>query len=68
MLARDGVVAIRWRLDAQHTGDWLDTRASGKAVSVPGVSYSEFDIADHNPRLREHWLHFDALQLLDQIR
>lgn len=68
MLAGDGAVAIRWRLEGQHTGPWLNVPSSGKPVSVSGMTYCEFDLEQNAVRLREHWLQFDALGLLDQIR
>jgi predicted ester cyclase len=66
-IVKGGVAVIRCTLQGAHAGPWLGVPASGKGIAVAALAYC--DCGDEAPvdRVREWWLHFDALSLLHQV-
>ena len=56
-------VAARWRVMGMHTGDGFFSPASGKPISMPGISH--YIIKDG--KVTEEWMIFDGFDTLCQI-
>jgi steroid delta-isomerase-like uncharacterized protein len=64
LLAEEDKVVARITISGTHTGaDFLGLSASGRHISVPGISI--FRIA--NGKIVEHWAESDTLGLLQQL-
>jgi steroid delta-isomerase-like uncharacterized protein len=59
----DDRVALRWTMTATHTGDQLGIPASGKKVSVNGMTMVRFA----NGKIVEGWDNWDQLNLMKAI-
>lgn len=64
VLAEDDRVCARWTWNATHTGEFLGIPATGRAVSMTGMTLFRFD--DHGKAIEIWWQH-DQLGLLQQI-
>jgi steroid delta-isomerase-like uncharacterized protein len=56
-------VVLRWTGRAVHRGDLVKVAATGRQVSVTGVTIFRFD----GDLVREEWTEFDGLGLLTQL-
>lgn len=63
LLFEDDLAALRHRLDMTHRGDFLGVAASGRRVSMTGISILR--LADG--RCVERWTESDTLGLLRQL-
>lgn len=63
LLAHGDRVVWRYTMTGTHSADFLGVPASGRRVSVTGITI--FRIADG--MLREGWINFDALGMLRQF-
>jgi steroid delta-isomerase-like uncharacterized protein len=63
LVAEDDKVAVRFTMRATHQGDFMGIPATGRQVNVPGIII--YRIADQ--KIVEHWMHFDALALMQQL-
>jgi steroid delta-isomerase-like uncharacterized protein len=62
-IAEGDVVATRWTGRGTNTGDLMGMPASGRQVTVSGLTYSR--IADG--KARESWITWDTLSMLQQL-
>jgi SnoaL-like polyketide cyclase len=73
-LSRRGVVAMRWELHGSHTGTLLGQPATGRTVTVTGLTILRFaenpDSSYENPGFTatEEWTCWDLAALLEQMR
>ena len=51
------------RQEATHSGEFMGIAPTGKAVTAGGVWLSHFS----NGKLKEQWVYFDALGMLQQV-
>ena len=63
MIAEDDRVAMHWRVDATHEGDYLGVPATGKAVTYQGIAWLR--IADG--KIVEDIGYWDNLSILQQL-
>jgi steroid delta-isomerase-like uncharacterized protein len=63
MIAEGDRVAWRWTLKARHTGPFQGLPATGRAISLPGMSM----VRMRGGMLAEHWGEQDMLGLLQQL-
>ena len=56
-------VACRWVRYSLHDGEFMDTPATGKEVTIKGISI--YRLVDH--KVVEEWLEIDLFDLLRQI-
>lgn len=59
----DDKVVVRWSATMRHTGDKLGFRATGKEVTITGVTIAKM----RNGQVIEGWDNWDKLALLQQI-
>lgn len=64
MLADGDKVCWRWELHAKHTGPFQGMPATGKSVTITGISI----IRLANGKLVEHWGEQNMLGLMQQLR
>jgi steroid delta-isomerase-like uncharacterized protein len=57
------MVAVRWHMSGTHTAELFGIPASGKSVSVRGISLLRFA----NGKVIEDWVSEDSLGLMQQI-
>lgn len=62
-IAEGDIVATRWTGRGTNTGDLMGIPATGKQITVEGISYSR--IADD--KLRESWIIWDTVAMLQQL-
>jgi steroid delta-isomerase-like uncharacterized protein len=62
-IAEDDFVASRWTGRGTHTGELMGLPATGKQVTVPGITFSRFV----DGKLRESWVSWDTLSMLQQL-
>jgi len=62
-IAEGDSVATRWHVTGTHSGELFGLPATGRKVSISGMSYSR--IADG--KFVESWTHFDSLGLMQQL-
>jgi steroid delta-isomerase-like uncharacterized protein len=62
-IAEGDFVASRWTGRGTHTGELMGLPATGKQVTVPGITFSR--IVDG--KLRESWVSWDTLSMLQQL-
>lgn len=48
------LVVVEWTMTGTHTGDWPNLRATGRTISVPGVSVIELE-GETIRRQRDYW-------------
>src|SRR5215216_3397671 len=63
IIAEGDQVAVHWRVDAIHQGDYLGVAATGKPVTYPGIAWLR--IADG--KIVEDTAYWDKLSILQQI-
>ena len=63
MIAEGDTVAARWTVHGTHRGEFQGIPASGKHVTLSGNTVHHLK----DGRLRETWLSFDSMELLQQI-
>jgi predicted ester cyclase len=63
MIAEDDRVALHWRVDATHQGDYLGIAVTGKAVTFQGIALLR--IADG--KIVEDIAYWDDLSILQQL-
>lgn len=63
LIAEDSRIMARWTLRGTHTGDYMGIPASGRAVSMIGVSIFHFD----GDRVAECWDVEDTFAMLRQM-
>lgn len=56
-------MALRWRVEGTHTGEFLGIPASNKTINLPVTEVFRIE----NGILKEAWDLFDRLHLLEQI-
>jgi steroid delta-isomerase-like uncharacterized protein len=59
----DGKVATRWSARGTHKAEFLGVPATGKRVTVTGVTITRFS----RGKIVESWASWDALGLLQQL-
>ncbi len=63
-IVEDGCkVAIHWRTEGTHQGEFMDVPATGRSVTVTGASFLRFD----NDKLAEEWVVWDPRDLLSAL-
>lgn len=62
-VVEDGKVATRWIARGTHAGDIADVPATGKEVTVSGVTISRLE----HGRVVEQWVTWDRLGMLVQL-
>ena len=62
-IAEGDFVASRWTGRGTNTGELMGMQATGKQVTVPGITFSR--IVDG--KLRESWVSWDTLSMLQQL-
>ncbi|WP_248722885.1 nuclear transport factor 2 family protein [Seonamhaeicola sp. ML3] len=60
----NNAIFVHWKFTGTHTGEFAETPATGKEVSVNGLSRLQFN--DSGKMIYEH-LYFDQLPLMQQI-
>jgi len=63
IIAEGEIVALRWTGRGTNTGELMGMPATGKQVTVPGITYTR--IVDG--QIREDWTSWDTLALLQQL-
>ena len=63
MIAEGDRVAWRWTMKARHTGPFQGLPATGRSISLPGMSM----VRVRDGMLAEHWGEQDMLGLLQQL-
>src|SRR5690242_15877410 len=63
-IAEGDRVCVRWTCTARHTGDGLGIPATGKRITVTGISI----IRVSNGKMLEGWQNWDMLGMIEQIR
>jgi steroid delta-isomerase-like uncharacterized protein len=61
----ENVVAVEWKFEAVHTGDFLGIQPTGRHVQVPGCSFYEYRLDSR--RITAGRIYFDVATLLRQI-
>ncbi|MFC6733505.1 MULTISPECIES: ester cyclase [unclassified Haladaptatus] len=56
-------VALRWRLNAKHTGDLRGIAPTNKPVEISGIEIDRFE----DGKVVEAWNQFDSLGMLQQM-
>ena len=62
-IEQDDLIASRWVANMTHTGDDLGVPATGKHVTVTGMSIARLQ----NGKMVEGWNNWDMLSLMQQI-
>ena len=57
------MIASRWTATMLHTGDGLGVPATGRPVTVTGMSMARL----RNGRMVEGWNNWDTMELMQQI-
>jgi steroid delta-isomerase-like uncharacterized protein len=57
------LVATRWRARGTHEGDLMGMAATGKQVTITGITIDRFE----NDRIAESWTNWDTLGMLQQL-
>jgi steroid delta-isomerase-like uncharacterized protein len=63
LIAEDDLVVERWTVSGTQTGPLMNIPATGKRVTVSGISISRIA----NGKIVEGWSNFDALGMLQQL-
>ena len=63
LISEGAKVAIRWTLNGTHLGRFLGIPATGKYVSIPGMTIFRIE----NGKLREAWGHWEQAGMLGQL-
>src|SRR3954464_14537619 len=63
LIEEDDRIAIRWRATGTHTGDGLGVGATGKAMTVTGMSI----VRVQGGQIVEAWNNFDVLGMHQQL-
>jgi predicted ester cyclase len=63
VLAAGDRVTIRFTLSGRHTADFMDVPATGREITLPGITILRFD----GPTCVERWSSADMLGLLVQL-
>jgi steroid delta-isomerase-like uncharacterized protein len=63
VIAEGDTVAARWTVHGTHRGEFQGIPASGKQVNLSGNTVHHLK----DGKLRETWLSFDSMELLQQI-
>ena len=70
-ISRHLTVAIRWQVNGMHTGTLLGQPASGRPVSVGGMTIVKFDQLEEGSKTTftasEEWTIWDLPSLLEQV-
>ncbi len=61
------IVAVRWTLVGTHRGAGMFGSASGKVVTIMGMSHFRFAGEQDDARIVEEWTVFDEIAVLKQI-
>jgi steroid delta-isomerase-like uncharacterized protein len=61
----ENLVAVEWKFEAMHTGEFLGIQPSGNHVQVPGCSFYEYRLDSR--RITAGRIYFDVATLLRQI-
>jgi steroid delta-isomerase-like uncharacterized protein len=62
-IAEGDIVATRWTGRGTNTGELMGMPATGRQITVSGITYSRF--VDH--KAREAWITWDTLALMQQL-
>ena len=63
VIAEGDTVAARWTVRGTHRGDFQGIAASGRGVTLSGITVHHLK----DGRIRETWLSFDNMELLQQL-
>ena len=63
MIAEEDQVAMHWRVDATHQGDYLGVAATGKSVTYQGIAWLRIA----NGKIVEDTAYWDNLSILQQL-
>lgn len=63
ILAEGDQVAVHWRVDATHQGDYLGVPATGKPVTYQGIAWLRIA----NGKIVEDTAYWDKLSILQQL-
>lgn len=63
MVGECNKIAVRWTGTGTHKGDFMGIPATGKHVSVTGITVDTFK----DGKVVESWTNYDALGLLHQL-
>lgn len=63
VIGENDVVAVRYRWEATHGGEFLGIPATGRRVAVRGMDFYRFQ----HGRVAEHWDNMDELSMLTQL-
>jgi steroid delta-isomerase-like uncharacterized protein len=63
VIAEGDLVAARWHVSATHQGDHLGMPATGRPISVHGMSFTRW----RDGRMIEGWNEFDLFGMLQQL-
>jgi steroid delta-isomerase-like uncharacterized protein len=63
LIAEGDSVAARWTVNGTHRGEFQGIPASGKQVTLSGVTLHHVK----DGKIRETWLSFDSMDLLQQL-
>jgi ketosteroid isomerase-like protein len=64
VLADDDRVAVRYRIEGTHTGDFFGMAPTGRKVSIGGISIYRV----REGRLAEAWVQYDQAGLVRQVQ
>jgi predicted ester cyclase len=63
VIAEEDQVAVHWRVDATHHGDYLGVAATGKPVTYQGIAW----LRVANSKIVEDIAYWDTLSILQQL-
>ena len=63
-IAGEDRICVRWSCTAKHTGDGLGIPATGKTISVTGISI----LRVKDGKLVEGWQNWDMLGMMEQLQ
>ena len=61
----DNLVAVEWRFDAVHRGNFANIEATGRTVEVLGCSFYEYNLESR--KIHAGRIYFDLATLMHQI-
>ena len=62
-IAEGDIVATRWTGRGTNAGDLMGIPATGKQITIEGISYSRIT----DDKVRESWIIWDTLSMLQQL-
>ena len=62
-VAEGDKVVTRWRARGTNTGDFNGMPATGKAITLPGITIQRLE----DGKIAEAWVQYDQLRLMQQL-